>query len=43
MPQCRRMPGQGSGSGWLGEQGEEEGRFFFGGGGRGKRIKFMLF
>ena len=23
MPQCREMPGQGSRSGWVGEQGEE--------------------
>jgi hypothetical protein len=26
MPQCRGMPGQGSGSGWVGEQGEGGGR-----------------
>jgi hypothetical protein len=25
MSQCRGMPGQGSGSGWVGEQGEEDG------------------
>ena len=24
MPQCRGMPGPGSGSGWVGEQGEGE-------------------
>jgi hypothetical protein len=23
MPQCREMPGQGSGNGWVGKQGEE--------------------
>ena len=29
MPQCRGMPGPGSGSGWVGEQGEgEEDRWF---------------
>jgi hypothetical protein len=36
MPQCRGMPGPGSGSGWVGEQGESGwdrfGFFFFGGG-----------
>jgi len=31
-PQCRGMPGPGSWSGWVGEQGQERGnRGFFGG------------
>ena len=29
MPQCRGIPGQGSRSGWLGEQGEWEGTGVF--------------
>ena len=28
MPQCRRMPGPESKSGWAGEQGEREGLWF---------------
>jgi hypothetical protein len=31
MPQCRGMPGPGSGSGWAGKQGEREGMGVFGG------------
>jgi hypothetical protein len=26
MPQCREIPGQGSRSGWVGEQGERDGK-----------------
>ena len=29
MPQCRGMPGQGSGSGWVGEQAKGDGRRCF--------------
>ena len=42
MPQCRGMPGPGSRSGWVGEQGEEKriGRFWRGK--PGKEITFEI-
>jgi hypothetical protein len=42
MPQCRGMPGPGSGSGWVGEQGEGEGDRGFGEIKPGKGITFEM-
>jgi hypothetical protein len=42
MPQCRGMPGPGSGSGWVGEQGEEKGGRGFSEGKLGKGITFEM-
>ena len=41
MPQCRGMPGQGIGSGWVGEQ-EEGGVRRFSEGKPGKGIRFEM-
>ena len=38
MPQCREMPGPGSGSRWVGEQGGGEGNMEFSEGKQGKGI-----
>jgi hypothetical protein len=42
MPQCRRMPGQGSVSGWVCEQGEGEWDRGFSEGKPGKGITFEM-
>ena len=42
MPQYRVMPGPGSRSGWVGEQGEEGGNREFLEGKLGKRITFEM-
>ena len=42
MPQCRGMPVPGSGSGWVGEQGEEGGHRGFLEGKPGKVITFEM-
>jgi hypothetical protein len=42
MPQCRRIPGPGSGSGWVGEQGEGRRDREFLEGKPGKRITFRM-
>jgi hypothetical protein len=42
MPQYRGMPGPGSGSGWVGEQGEERGDREFSEGKPGKGITFEM-
>ena len=42
MPQCREMPGQGSGSGWVGEQGEGRWNRGFLEGKPGKGITFEM-
>ena len=42
MPLCRDMPGPGSGSGWVGEHGEEGGDRGFLEGKPGKGITFEM-
>ena len=42
MPQCRGMPGPGFGSGWVGEQGEEEEDRGFSEGKLGKGTRFEM-
>ena len=42
MPQCRGMPGLGSGSGWVGVQGEGKGDKGFSEGKPGKGITFEM-
>ena len=42
MPQCGGMPGPGSKSGWVGEQGMEIGGRCFSEGKPGKRITFEM-
>jgi hypothetical protein len=42
MPQYRGMPGPGSGSGWVGEQGERGGDRGFSEGKLGKGITFEM-
>ena len=42
MPQCREMPGPGSGSRWVGEQGEEGCDRGFSEGKPGKGITFGM-
>ena len=42
MPQCRGIPGQGSKSEWIGEQGERGCNWGFFGGNPGKGITFEM-